>query len=82
VYTKVVDIALGKHLVITTDTGQVYFAFFRVKSVNHSKQNDSVTQQTRSSNSKVEVVTSEKGLSLDQVFRFLMLLYTKVKTLN
>lgn len=53
-------------IMITTDTGQVYYGYFQ----NHGK-NESTScgvSFTKSSN-KVEVLSSNEGLTLDQVLR-------------
>ena len=63
-YTKVVDICLGKNVIITTDTGQVYLGYFR--NLGKSK-NASFAVPSSKSSSKVEVLSSKQGFTLDQV---------------
>ncbi|XP_066924199.1 inhibitor of Bruton tyrosine kinase-like [Clytia hemisphaerica] len=70
VYSNVVDIALGKHLMITTDTGQVYFGHFsnRTQPGQGAKPEDTHSSATpRSSRNKVEVVESGQKLSLTEL---------------
>lgn len=63
-YTKVVDISLGKHLLITTDNGQVYYGYFR----NNGKTANTSCVVPSSKSSKVEVLSSQQGFTLAQVY--------------
>lgn len=51
-------------MVITTDTGQVYYGYFR----NNGKTGNTSSVVPSSKSSKVEVLSSKQGFTLDQVY--------------